>query len=72
LILDLVAVVIVIAVEEHPKLLSMAVACCLKSAACYDVSCPLPSFAFTWCEKAFNVLQVAHNYYESIDLAEFS
>lgn len=33
--------------EVQPISFCMAVACCLNSAACCDVSCPLFSFSFT-------------------------
>jgi hypothetical protein len=32
---------------EHPSASSIAVACCLKSAACFGVNCPLFSFTST-------------------------
>ncbi|CAN5589988.1 hypothetical protein BH23THE1_BH23THE1_33770 [soil metagenome] len=34
--------------EVQPISFCMAVVCCLNSAACCGVSCPLPSFASTW------------------------
>ena len=36
-----------VADDEQPKLVSMATACCLKSAACCDVNRPLASSTFT-------------------------
>src|SRR5688572_9921013 len=38
--------------ELQPISFCRAVACCLSSAACSGVSCPLPSFASTWFKNA--------------------
>ena len=41
-------------VEEQPICLCIAVACCLNSAACDNVNCPLLRFSFTWSKNAPN------------------
>ncbi len=43
----------------HPIYFCMTVACCLNSAACCEVNCPLLSFTFTWSKNAPNCPQAS-------------